>query len=183
MGQAVRVLMIDDDVDDVELARFALRRGGLDATVTHVFDSTAFHAALEQHHDVVLCDSRGLCFEPKPVLAARGVPFIALSGLDTPEARLGAAAFVGKRDMVTQLAAAVLASLPTPIDPPVSLFSFDASAFIGSTAGALTAGLPASGTDGHRLLVGVVAGALSILMAREVTRLLDWFRPQRPRRR
>lgn len=169
MGRPVRVLMIDDSVDDVLLTHRALRRAGFDATMTHVQDVDGLMVALDRPHDVVLCDSRGLSFSPKPFLAARSVPFVAFSGTDSPESREGATAFVSKDSMDVDLVRAVEGLVGAPSVPLVDpVPSIDSSTFIGSMAGAVTS-LSSAGDDLHRLVVGGLAGCLSILAAKAVT--------------
>ncbi len=57
--QALRIVCIDDDADDVELIGLALARAGLDARLDHVCGADGLRAALQPHAPavpLVLCD-------------------------------------------------------------------------------------------------------------------------------
>jgi CheY-like chemotaxis protein len=105
----LRVLIVEDQEDDTELAVRALRRGGLAFQWERVETEATFRAALARAPDLVLSDGNVPGFGGLAALSilqaeAPGTPLIVLSGATWeeggPEAlAAGAAAFVCKADL------------------------------------------------------------------------------------
>jgi signal transduction histidine kinase len=68
--RTVRLLCVEDNVDDVELLGIALERADPQRryVLQQVDDATAFAAALQQDHDVILCDFNMPRFSPYAAL-------------------------------------------------------------------------------------------------------------------
>ncbi len=84
-GDALRVLLVEDDADDAELIVRELRRGGFEVEARRVDTERALRDALESRWDVVLSDFEMPSFDGlrafELVLAQRvDVPFIFVSG-------------------------------------------------------------------------------------------------------
>jgi diguanylate cyclase (GGDEF)-like protein/PAS domain S-box-containing protein len=84
-GQRVRVILVEDSMDDAELVVAALRGAGLDPDVTRVDTEAAFRMAMATHPDVVISDLRLPAFDGHRALLVRRelapeVPFILVSG-------------------------------------------------------------------------------------------------------
>jgi PAS domain S-box-containing protein len=105
--RTLRVLLVEDDVNDLELSMRELRDAGWDLDWMHVDTTDALRAALAEHPwDVVVCDYRLGPFEaPEALGIVRevdvDVPFIVVSGTVGEEIaaelmRLGAQDFVMK---------------------------------------------------------------------------------------
>ena len=65
----LKLLCVEDNPDDVELIRLALKRHGMRFTLEAVCDEEPFRAALERGPDVVLCDYSLPAFSPIRALA------------------------------------------------------------------------------------------------------------------
>ena len=86
MSGPLRVLMVEDSVDDTLLIAAALEHGGLDPVFERVETAAALRAALDRHDwDVVICDySMPQLAGPEALAIYRqkglDIPFIAVSG-------------------------------------------------------------------------------------------------------
>jgi two-component system cell cycle sensor histidine kinase/response regulator CckA len=108
---SLRVLLVEDRVEDAELAERELRRGGFDCETTRVDSATAFRSALADFRpDVVLADYSVPGFGGMPALAilketAPHLPLLIVTGsLDEETAveciKAGAADYVLKTNLV-----------------------------------------------------------------------------------
>lgn len=114
--RTIRILLVEDEEADAELALLALQAHGLVFEFERVTDERAFLAALERMPDIVLSDQRLPGFTGERALELinqRGIdiPYIAMSGeLSSAEAvrllRAGARDYVPKHDL-TRLGPAV----------------------------------------------------------------------------
>lgn len=107
----LRILHLEDDVNDVELVRRSLGRQGLECDIHAVSTGTDYVTALERKQfDVILSDSGLPGYDSRTALAAAhercpGVPFIVVSGAPQPRTPAekasppGATAHVPKTDM------------------------------------------------------------------------------------
>lgn len=120
MTAPLRVLLVEDSVDDALLVRRALRHGGLDVDMVRVDSLAALAAELDRHWDVVISDF-SLCgftgLEALTLCRAGGLdlPFILISGTIGEKAaaavmKVGASNYVMKHDL-TRLAPAILREL------------------------------------------------------------------------
>lgn len=80
----IRILLVEDSADDMELIALALRRAGLPAAMECAANAVEFARALERAPDVVLCDfhlPRFSCQEALGIVQARKArfPFIVVS--------------------------------------------------------------------------------------------------------
>jgi signal transduction histidine kinase len=86
LSQPLRVLLIEDSVDDADLLKLALKRGGYDLTCECIHTPEAMQAALQDSEwDIVISDyvmPRFNGIDALKLLQARGVdvPFIIVSG-------------------------------------------------------------------------------------------------------
>jgi CheY-like chemotaxis protein len=113
----MRILLVEDDPDDVAHLRRHLKQAGLDADLTVVEDEPGFERALTQPLDVILCDHNLPRFSaPRALelLQQRGleIPFIVVSGSVGEDTavhlmRLGASDYLLK-DRLARLGPAVL---------------------------------------------------------------------------
>jgi CheY-like chemotaxis protein len=105
----LKVLLLEDQTPDAELAVRALRSAGLEVECQRVRDEAEFRAALASMPDIVISDGRVPGFPGLSALAlvkaeAPGIPFIVLSG-DPWDHRAqeaiaaGASAYVCKADL------------------------------------------------------------------------------------
>lgn len=123
----LRVLIVEDQDADAELAVRALRRGGLAFEWERVDTEVMFREALTRRPDIVLSDGHVPGFSGLAALSivqaeAPGTPLVLLSGAaweeGGPEAmEAGAAAFVCKADM-RALLPAVQSALAGRQPPP-----------------------------------------------------------------
>ena len=121
MDRAVRILHLEDELPDVELATEALRSAGIACEVTRVDAREAFEAALENTtYDLVLADFKLPSYDGQSALAYvrerwRELPFIIVSGTLGEDAAIdsliaGATDYVLKHRL-GRLAPAVLRAL------------------------------------------------------------------------
>jgi CheY-like chemotaxis protein len=113
----LRILYLEDDPDDLELARLALKRDGLHCEVHGVASREEFSRAMEgDPPDVILSDGSVPGFDGFDALAmARRrmpeVPFILVSGAVTPEldqrSRRGGAVGCVPKDELARLAPSI----------------------------------------------------------------------------
>jgi CheY-like chemotaxis protein len=173
----LKVLMVDDNTEDVMLAERALRRAGLEVAFSHVHSRSGLEDAVKQGHHVVLCDSRGLGFDAHAALKSHGMDFISFSGLDAEESREGSLAFVHKDRMRTDLAPAVVAAaLERGIDlgpgKGTALMSAGLPVTLATLSG-MAVGTVAPFADMlHRVESGVVTGVIVFVIAKAISRLL-----------
>ena len=128
----VRILLVEDSVDDAELVSHALTRAGLEFSMECVDTERAYERALLDAPQLILCDFHlpGFsCRKAFEIVAERraGTPFIVVSRYIgdhevTDLMQAGASAFV-RKDRLSELAAAITAALaPTAAgqtqDPP-----------------------------------------------------------------
>ena len=87
MNSILRILHLEDDLNDAELVRTALEADGFGFEVARVETETDFMAALtEKEYDIILADYKLPSFDGLSALAAArektpGVPFIFVSGV------------------------------------------------------------------------------------------------------
>lgn len=107
MARPLRVLLIEDDLNDADLLAYALKREGLDCELRRVVDAGELRSTLlEAMPDVVVCDFSLPGFDGFQALEITGricprVPFFFFSGTIGEEKaklarRLGAAGYVEK---------------------------------------------------------------------------------------
>ncbi|HYY96179.1 MAG TPA: response regulator, partial [Pyrinomonadaceae bacterium] len=109
----LRVLVVDDDEDALNLIRAVLERTG--ASVTTVESAAAAWAALEEaRHDLLLCDI-GMPGEDGYQLIRRVRARETARGLATPAIAL--TAYAGDADRALALDAGFQLHVPKPVDP------------------------------------------------------------------
>lgn len=107
MGGTIRILMVEDSVDDADLLIWELRRGGYDPQWHRVASARDFAAALDkQGWDIVLCDYTLPGFSGIDALTmlrerALDIPFIFVSGTLSEEMAV-AAMRAGAQDYVVK---------------------------------------------------------------------------------
>jgi CheY-like chemotaxis protein len=118
----VRVLLIDDSVDDAILIERAIRRAGIELTIDRVATRPDLSAALADEHgwDVVLCDHIMPTLDAAEVLAwvhsaIPAVPILIVCGLYPQplwhELGSGIATRIVTKDRLSDLAPAILAAV------------------------------------------------------------------------
>ena len=85
MGQRIRLLLAEDNPDDVELVLLALRSGGLEVEWECVETEAGYLAALERQPDVIISDHAMPAFSAPRALellqqSGKDIPFIVASG-------------------------------------------------------------------------------------------------------
>src|ERR1035437_3478722 len=86
MPGSLRVLMVEDSVEDAQLIAAELKRGGLDPVFERVETAAGMQAALEVHAwDLIICDYSMPHFDGPAALgiyqqAGVEIPFISVSG-------------------------------------------------------------------------------------------------------
>lgn len=117
----LRIIHLEDNPYDAELIARELRRGGIDALITHVATETAFRAAVgESDVDIILADYNLPAFDGMAALeiareAAPDAPFLFVSGAIGEERaidalRRGATDYIIK-DRISRLPSAILRAL------------------------------------------------------------------------
>src|SRR5579862_2942625 len=127
MGHALRVLIVDDQHGDAELAAHQLWRAGYPCTWRRVETEAEFRAELRFHPDLILADFalphyNGFAALDLAANEAPDIPFIFLAGgspdsLALPALDRGAADYVCKEDL-TRLVPAVARVLRDPAAYP-----------------------------------------------------------------
>jgi CheY-like chemotaxis protein len=115
--RAVRVLLVEDDADDVYLLNKMLR-SELSCEVTVAFTKEVYETELERRPDLIVSDSNVRAFDgiTALVLARKmypDIPFVFCSGSTSPEKRetamaLGASAWASKENCFRELVQVVL---------------------------------------------------------------------------
>jgi CheY-like chemotaxis protein len=119
----LRILHLEDNLDDAELVRITLKRQNLDCDIHAVSTGDAYLSALQSHKfDVILSDSGLPGYNGADALAAAqahcpNVPFIVISGhtepfedCDAVQQIEGVAACISKTDL-KRLAPAIVAAV------------------------------------------------------------------------
>jgi CheY-like chemotaxis protein len=121
MAKRLRILHLEDSLEDSELVQFALAENGVEHEMNAVGTKARFLAALESgRFDVILSDSSVPGFDGKAALALTRTwfpetPFIFVSGHEPDDEALAALKEAGATDFVSKskmhlLAKAVLAA-------------------------------------------------------------------------